>query len=156
MIEISPLTDSDRADWEALARNYKAHFNVGATAEEYEQTFRRLVGAEQVHGITARLNGAMVGLAHYYFHVSIWEPGYSRCYLQDLFVDQTARRHGVARSLIEWLARDAEARGATRLHWDTTVDNATARALYDRVGRHKGFIAYARRLGEDQNLAGSV
>ncbi|HET9171414.1 MAG TPA: GNAT family N-acetyltransferase [Actinospica sp.] len=156
MIEISPLAESDRAEWEALSRDYKAHFGVASTDEEYEQAFRRFIDTDELYGITARVNGTMVGLAHYWFHVSVWETGYCRCYLQDLFVDPGARRQGVARALIEWLAADAEARGATRLHWDTTVDN-TARALYDQVGRHRGFIAYARRLGAaDQNLAGSV
>ena len=152
MIEISPLTESDRAEWEALSRDYKAFFNV-EPYDDYDQAFRRLRDDEHLRGITARLNGKMVGLAHYYFHVSIWEPGHCRCYMQDLFVSQEARRHGVARALIEWMTQDAEAHGATRLHWHTTQDNSNARAFYDTVGRFKGFITYTRPLNAEQNSA---
>ena len=64
MIEISLLAEFDRAEWEALARDYKAFFDVEATDDEYEQTFRRLLDGEQIRGIVARIDGRMVGLAH--------------------------------------------------------------------------------------------
>lgn len=91
----------------------------------------------------------MVGLAHYFFHASVWSAG--NCYLQDLFVDKVTRRRGVAKALIEWVARDAEEHGAAKLYWHTTQDNATARALYDKVASFRGFIAYARRLNANQS-----
>ncbi|MFC0111312.1 GNAT family N-acetyltransferase [Kibdelosporangium aridum] len=146
MVEINFLTAADRADWEVLARGFQAHFQMDAYDEAYEQTWRRLLDREQIRGIAARLDGKMVGIAHYYFHTSVWAAGNCRCYLQDLFVDKETRRKGVALALIEWLAQDAERNGATRLHWHTPQDNVTARALYDKVAQYKGYIAYSRRL----------
>ena len=64
------------------------------------------------------------------------------CYLQDLFVDATVRRHGCGRELIEAVAAVAVQRGCHRLYWTTKEDNATARSLYDRVARFNGFIRY--------------
>ena len=82
----------------------------------------------------------MIGIAHYLFHASVW---YERtCYLADLFVDETVRGQGAARQLIEAVAAAARAGGAERYYWQTRQDNARARALYDRVARHTGFIRY--------------
>lgn len=144
MLEISPVTGSDRAYWEVLARGFNAYFATEVGDDGYERTWRRLLDGTQIRGIAARLDGKMVGFAHYFFHTSVWSAG--DCYLEDLFVDQEHRRRGVALALIEWVARDAEEHGAAKLYWHTTQDNVTARALYDKVAKFKGFITYTRQL----------
>jgi hypothetical protein len=48
--------------------------------------------------------------------------------------------------LIAQVAADAKRRGCERLYWLTHVDNARARALYDRVAAFEGFICYERGL----------
>ena len=54
----------------------------------------------------------------------------------------SARGLGVGRSLIEAVAAQAQARGAARYYWLAQEDNAVARALYDKVARHRGFIRH--------------
>ncbi|MFD2416869.1 GNAT family N-acetyltransferase [Amycolatopsis pigmentata] len=146
MVEISLLTESDRTDWEPLARGHHAHFGTRINDEGYEQTWQRLLEGQPTRGIAARLDGRMVGIAHYVFHAAVWRPG-GRCYLADLFVDQEVRRRGVATALIRWVARDAEEHGYPRLYWNTLAD-APARALYDQLAEfHEGLILYAYRRG---------
>jgi GNAT superfamily N-acetyltransferase len=123
-----------------LARGYKAFYETPVPDEGYAETWRRLLGPEDLHGAGARLDGRLVGIAHYLFHATIWQPDY--CYLQDLFVDETVRGQGAARALIEHVAAEARARDAARLYWTTKEDNATARALYDKVAVFSGFIRY--------------
>lgn len=143
MVEISLLTESDRAEWEVLARGHHAHFGTEMGDDSYERTWRRLLDVEQVRGIVARLEGRPVGVAHYLFHASIWYVG--KCYLADLFVDPEVRRRGVATAMIESVAADAEEHGAPGLYWNT-LDDAPARALYDKVARfHQGLILYTYR-----------
>jgi GNAT superfamily N-acetyltransferase len=143
MVEISFLAESDRNPWEALARGKDAHFGVERRDEDYERTWRRLLGDERIRGIAARVDGRMAGIAHYLFHASVWYAG--KCYLADLFVDPEVRRRGVATAVIEWVARDAEERGHPGLYWNT-LEDAPARALYDKVGKfHQGLIHYAYR-----------
>jgi GNAT superfamily N-acetyltransferase len=143
VVEISLLTESDRAEWEVLARGHHAHFGTEMGDDSYERTWRRLLDVEQVRGIVARLEGKAVGVAHYLFHASIWYVG--KCYLADLFVDPEVRRRGVATAMIEWVASDAEEHGAPGLYWNT-LDDAPARALYDKVARfHRGLILYTYR-----------
>ncbi|GLZ42614.1 GNAT family N-acetyltransferase [Actinokineospora sp. NBRC 105648] len=144
MVEINFLTRSDRADWEVLARDHHGHFGNDISDDDYEQTWRRLHEDERTHGIAARLDGAMVGIAHYVFHPSVWRPG-GRSYLADLFVTPSARRQGIATTMIKWAARDAEDHGFPRLYWNT-LEDAPARALYDKVGEfNQGLILYTYR-----------
>ncbi|WP_326835240.1 GNAT family N-acetyltransferase [Amycolatopsis rhabdoformis] len=141
MIEISPLRAEDRDRWEELARGYKKFYRTDVSPEEYDQTWQRLLQAEEVFGCAARLDdGQLVGIAHYLFHANPWAP--RSCYLQDLFVDETVRGHGTGRLLIEYVAQAARDSGAARLYWQTKQDNDRARLLYDKVATFRGFISY--------------
>ena len=140
MIEIAPLREADRAGWEPLARGYKAFYRTELADARYEETWRLLIADERIHGLAARLDGRMVGIAHYLFHPQTWSP--DACYLQDLFTAEDARGRGVARALIEAVAEAARNRGAAKYYWMTKEDNRAARALYDRIARFKGFVRY--------------
>ncbi len=54
--------------------------------------------------------------------------------LNDLYVDATARRGGVARTLLDAAAQFAREDGAAGISLETTRDNAPARALYRAAG----------------------
>ncbi|MDF9811192.1 GNAT family N-acetyltransferase [Streptomyces sp. SPB162] len=149
MVEISPLRPWDRVKWEALARGYKAFYETVVPDAGYEETWQRLINGGELYGIAARLDGEVVGIAHYLFHANVWSAG--ACYLQDLFVDEAARGRGAARALIEQVADAARERGVPRLYWHTRQDNAQARALYDKIARHRGFICYDVVLDGPQN-----
>lgn len=138
--EVRPLRGGDRAAWEPLARGYKAFYETPTSDAAFDEAWRRLVNEDGVYGLGAWHDGRMVGIAHYLFHGNTWEP--LVCYLQDLFTAPDARGKGVGRALIEAVAEDARRRGATRYYWLTQDGNRTARALYDKVARYKGFIRY--------------
>lgn len=70
--------------------------------------------------------------------------------LLTLAVGAPWRRHGLARDLIDAVARHAAAAGARRLFLEVAEDNAAARALYAGagfapIGRRRGY--YVRRAG---------
>jgi len=139
-IEIAPLRPGDRAEWEALARGYKAFYRTETPAERYEETWRLLMANERVHGLGARLHGRLVGIAYYLFHAQTWSP--DCCYLQDLLTAEDARGRGVAKALIDAVADAARERGSVKYYWLTKENNLPARALYDRIARWKGFLRY--------------
>src|SRR6516165_6230989 len=68
------------------------------------------------------------------------------CYLQDLFTAEASRRKGVGRALIEEVYRQAKLSGCGRVYWHTQETNRTARALYDKVAEHLGFIRYQKQF----------
>ncbi len=140
MIEITPLHRDDRQAWQPLAVGYNAFYERVLPDGSYDRTWRRLMEEKELHGLAARLDGRVVGIAHYLFHANVWFDGV--CYLADLFVDETVRGQGAARLLIEAVADRARARGCARYYWLTKQDNVRARGLYDKVARFAGFIRY--------------
>ncbi|MFF9808111.1 GNAT family N-acetyltransferase [Streptomyces coeruleorubidus] len=100
-----------------LARGYKAFYRATVPDEGYEETWQRLRGGAELRGLGARSDGKLIGIAHYLFHPTFWME--DSCYLQDLFVDETARGQGAARLLIEKVADASRERGASRLCWTT-------------------------------------
>jgi GNAT superfamily N-acetyltransferase len=139
-IDVAPLRAEDRAPWEVLARGYKEFYRTPTTDAEYETAWQRLLARDGVAGLGAKTNGRLVGIAHYLFHTSTWAQ--TVCYLQDLFTSPALRSKGVGRALIEAVAAEARVRGAARYYWLTQDHNAVARRLYDKVGKHNGFIRY--------------
>ncbi|MFO1163260.1 MAG: GNAT family N-acetyltransferase [Reyranellaceae bacterium] len=140
MIDIGLLRETDRPGWQPLAIGYNAFYRRVLPAASYDQVWRRLMKGEEIHGLAARLDGRLIGIAHYLFHAGVWFP--KVCYLADLFVDEAVRGQGAARKLIEAIADAARANGCVRYYWLTQDENAQARALYDKVARHVGFIRY--------------
>jgi len=139
-IEITRLKAEDRARWEVLSRGYKTFYKTQLPDSDYENAWARIMRGEDIHAFAGRLDGRLVGITHYFFHPHVWMGDV--CYLQDLFTDEVARGKGVARALIEAVADAAREKKATRLYWLTQDDNSRARALYDKVAKHQGFIRY--------------
>jgi GNAT superfamily N-acetyltransferase len=144
MLTIEPLQPNDREDWERLFRAYIGFYERTLPEAEYERAWRRFQAATEIHARAARLDGHLVGIAHFLTHAHT--NAADVCYLQDLFTDPAARGQGVGRGLIEHVAGWARERGASQLYWRTRDTNAPARALYDRVAEYRGFIVYQRDL----------
>jgi len=140
MITIGPLQASERQAWEKLARGYKDFYETVLPDKDYDRAWSRLLSDRDIHGLGARLDGRLVGIAHYLLHLNVWSDDV--CYLQDLFVEESVRGRGAARALIEAVADRARQRGASRFYWQTKQDNARARTLYDKVALFRGFIRY--------------
>jgi GNAT superfamily N-acetyltransferase len=80
----------------------------------------------------AELNGTPVGFALFFPNYSTWE-GRSGVYLEDIFVEESARRNGIGRKLIAALARIARERGFVRIDL-SVLDWNPARGFYRRLG----------------------
>jgi GNAT superfamily N-acetyltransferase len=139
-LEIFPLDHSHRDAWQPLAEGYKTFYNTPTSPAEYEAAWSKLMSGHEVHGIGASLDGRLVGIAHFLFHSSTWAPRI--CYLQDLFTEPQVRGQGIAKALIQEIARQARAAGAARYYWLTQENNAVARVLYEKLARYNGFIRY--------------
>ncbi len=144
-VTVNALLPADYAAWQRLGAGYNRFYEREFPQAIYERTWQRLMQGDGIHGFAARVDGQLLGITHYLFQPSIWTADV--CYLQDLFVDEAARGHGLAQALIEQVAQVAKARGAPKLYWLTHSINARARGLYDRVAKHHGFIRYDYALG---------
>src|SRR5450432_4162102 len=128
MIHIEPLRLTERARWAELWSEYQRFYGVELPAAVSESTWQRL-HTGRVHGLGAR-NSAdhLVGIVHFLFHDDTWSMARA-CYLQDLYVDSTARGSGCGRMLIEAVAEAARAAGANSPYWLTHHTNTVARLL---------------------------
>lgn len=140
ILEVFPLNRSHRDSWQTLAEGYKTFYNTPTSLLEYEVAWTKLMSGDEVHGLGASVDGKLVGFAHFLFHSSTWVQRV--CYFQDLFTEPEARGHGVAKALIQEVARQARAAGATRYYWLTQENNTIARVLYEKVAKYNGFIRY--------------
>ena len=145
--ELRELNKDDFDSWRRLWSVYLAFYNTSLNELIYETTFARLVSKDNTsqNGIVACKNDEMVGLVHYIFHPDNWNIE-DDCYLQDLFVVETARSLGVGRSLIEAVYAKAAERGSPGVFWLTEKTNKQARALYDKVARATSFIEYSHSI----------
>lgn len=134
----------DRLRWEPLWQDYQTSRKV--PEEVTETTWRRFFdGLEPVYALVAEEGDAVIGFVHYLFHRSTAMLG-PTCYLQDMFTMESARGRGVGRALIEAVCVRAKAAGASRVYWNTSATNATARALYDKVATLTSFVQYRKNL----------
>jgi len=143
---ISPLTNADRSEWDALWQAYITFYESDVPEAVSYSTFARIVRDDELHGAIARdAEGRAIGIVHWLTHAATWSTG-TYCYLEDLFVDPGSRGSGVGRALIEHVRAWAEEHGSSKVYWLTAHDNATARGLYDRVAVSTGFVHYEIEL----------
>lgn len=108
----------------------------------------------QFEAIIAELDGAPAGMALFHTRFSTW-LGKPTLYLEDIFVRETARGHGVGRRLMARLAALALARGWGRIDFHV-LDWNPARGFYRKLGfdhleewlRYGAGEGWLRRLAE--------
>jgi GNAT superfamily N-acetyltransferase len=140
MLTVTQLEPDDRAEWESLFRAYIDFYKRNEPRAMYDRAWDEFTRTERLHAFAARLDGPLVGIAHFLVHPSTSTADV--CYLQDLFTAPDSRGRGVGHALIEAVADWARQRGCYRLYWHTRATNAVARRLYDSVVKDSEFIVY--------------
>jgi len=144
VVATRPLRAGDRPQWELLWQGYLRFYRHRLPNNVTDSTFSRLVDeTTQPHGLVVENGGKILGFAHYLFHRSTWSLS-DVCYLEDVFVDQSARGAGAGRALIEAVYAASDRAGASTVYWMTQEFNADARALYDTIAHRTSFIRYER------------
>ena len=108
----------------------------------------------QFEALIATLDGEPAGMALFHTRFSTW-LGQPTLYLEDIFVRETARGHGVGRRLMARLAAIALKRGWGRIDFHV-LDWNPARGFYQKLGfdhleewlRYGAGDAWLRRLAE--------
>jgi GNAT superfamily N-acetyltransferase len=92
------------------------------------------------------------GVAQLRYRFGIWKAA-PDCWLEDLFVSDSARGRGVGAALVEAALERARIRGCRRIELDVNEANAPAVSLYERFG----FSAYTKHgAGRDLFMGRSV
>ena len=145
-LTVRPVRSADREAWEPLWQSYLTFYRAKLASDLTEATWQRFLDPlERLGAFVAERDGRLIGFAHYLLHRSTWAP-VCYGYLEDLFVEPSARGSGAGRALIAAVEAASREAGASRLYWTTEENNHTAQRLYDKVAQRPGFIQYRKVL----------
>ncbi len=135
--------ESHRPAWEALYAGYAAFYAVAQTPDMRARVWSWIhdPGETVECFLAVAADGVPIGLAH--FREFARPLAASRGgYLDDLFVDPSARGSGAADALFAALGDEARRRGWSVIRWITADDNYRARSLYDKVATRTPWVTY--------------
>lgn len=149
-MQIKPLTETDKTAWQPLWQDYLNFYQSDLPQAITDRTWQRLTDNHSpIFGFGAWLaidgKKTMVGFVHCVRHPNTWNTT-DCCYLEDLFVSETARGQGVGRALIEQVYDFARQNNCNRVYWVTQENNSTARKLYDTLATQTDFIQYRKNF----------
>jgi ribosomal protein S18 acetylase RimI-like enzyme len=98
-----------------------------------DETFRRTVEVLLADPQTEFLLAGQDGLAQLRYRLSAW-TGTEDCWLEDLYVRDSARGSGLGRALTEAAIERARERGCRRVELDVNETNTAAIGLYTSLG----------------------
>ena len=130
------ITRAGPADLDALATlfdTYRQFYGQPSDVERGRKWLRERLRFGESMVLLARRGNALVGFAQLYPMFSLVRTA-KTWILNDLYVDASARRKGIARQLLQAAADFAKTDGATGIALETASDNVAARALYRAAG----------------------
>ena len=145
-IKIAFLSHADYQSWLRLWQSYLTFYETSLPLITIEATWRNLLDSNvPIYGFGAWLDGTLVGITHVVLHPNTWNST-KCCYLEDLYVNESMRGHGVGRALIDHVYEFARQQNCNRVYWTTQEDNTAARRLYDTLASKTDMIQYRKDL----------
>lgn len=143
---VRQLQVKDKSSWQELYLSYVRFYESEPVEASTELLWDGLTKLEpDIQGLVAEVDGEVVGIAHFHYQLSTWSDT-SHCYLEDLYVSESARGKGVATALIKQVEDLAIQKKCSELFWITKESNSTARKLYEKVATRSEFVRYEKKL----------
>lgn len=144
-MEVRLANRTDRPRLIPLIRAYFDFYRAPQPVDAALQALLDRLEADPARGVqlVAEQDGQLVGFASLYTSFDTLIAA-EILVMNDLFVAESHRRHGIGRLLFEASRRYARDHGYLRLDWVTAQDNQVARRFYDHRGGVAGpWIAYS-------------
>jgi GNAT superfamily N-acetyltransferase len=100
---------------------------------EVRASVERIMGGDDGEYLLGAVDGAPVGVCQLRFRWSVWKSA-EDCWLEDLFVRESARGRGIGKALLAHLASLAVERGYGRVEWAVLDWNEPAITFYRSLG----------------------
>ncbi|MGA2924786.1 MAG: GNAT family N-acetyltransferase [Solirubrobacteraceae bacterium] len=151
-MNITLVTDRDLEQLLPLLRGYCDFYRATPTDAQLFALCKALIDDPERDGlqlIARDPGGRATGFATVYWTWSTSSA--SRIgVMNDLYVIESARGQGIADALIEACRVQCARRGASRLTWQTALDNDRAQAVYDRIGAtREQWLDYSLAAADD-------
>jgi ribosomal protein S18 acetylase RimI-like enzyme len=105
--------------------------STGPSNAELEITVGRLLDDRATEFVL--IGDPEAGFAQIRYRLSVWS-GKEDAWLEDVFVDESARGNGHGRTLVTAAIQRARSRGCARIQLDANRDNGPAIKLYESLG----------------------
>ncbi len=116
--------------------------------EGYAWWFSQELPRDEVVLLVAEQEGAIVGYVYARMEERDWNALLDACgAIHDIYVDEPARRAGVATRLIQAALRSLEAKGAPRVVLHTAAPNVVAQRFFEKLGFRRTMIEMTREAG---------
>lgn len=113
--------------------------------EGYAWWFGREIDRDEVALVVAERDGAIVGYAYGRLEERDWNQLLDACgALHDIWVEESERRHGVARRLAKAVIDALETKGAPRVVLHTAAANEGAQRFFESLGFRRTMIEMTR------------
>ena len=149
-VKIRPCRPDDAETLVAMIRELAVYEKLEEFARATPDALRtHLFGPRpSAEAIMADLNGSPVGFALFFSTFSTFrgEPG---LYLEDIFVREAHRNHGIGKALLATVARVAIERGCGRLEWSVLDWNTPSIGFYRSLGAEPMDEWTVQRLHEE-------
>lgn len=137
MLQSADIWTAGPADAPGVARLLCEFRDWWGTAGPSEQEMRasivRIMEGGDGEYLLGGPEGEPTGVCQVRFRWSVWKTA-EDCWLEDLYVRESARRSGLGRALVEAAVARARERGCRRIELDVNEDNGGALALYLACG----------------------
>jgi len=141
-VTVRAARPEDESRWRELWADYLTFYELTLDPAITDATWQKAIGDRSaIFMRVAEIDGQVVGFSLSLTHEGTWIQNLE-CYLEDLYVDASARGKGVGRALLDDLVGLCRDNGWSRLYWHTAEDNRTARKLYDSYVETDGHIRY--------------
>lgn len=142
-VNVSPISPSDRSDWEVLYNGYAEFYQVPMNDEILDTVWGWIHDqANPFYGLIAKdENGKALGLMHCRQMPSPLR-GALVGFLDDLFISPDARGQGVVEALYDALNKLGQEQDWPFVRWITAENNYRGRAVYDRLSDKTHWVTY--------------
>jgi GNAT superfamily N-acetyltransferase len=116
--------------------------------ESFARGVERLLADDRTDFLLASADGGRpAGVVALRYRYGVWQDA-TDCCLEDLFVEESARRDGLGSELVRAAIQRAQERGCRRIELDVNDANKPALGLYER----HGFDSFVPELGGHNRL----
>lgn len=149
--KVRPAKPDDEAEWRRLWHSYCDFYMVVVPPSVTDVLWERIGHAgTPIEALVAEVENTegkaeLIGFANYLVHPYTWGTDLI-CYVEDLFVAESARGFGAGTALIDGLIELAKKNGWPRLYWHTHESNEVARSLYERFTPVDPFVRYVVKI----------
>ncbi len=148
MARVWRATIDDAEAVASLLVGFRDHLGIDwPSANAYLGSVERLMERNEAEFLLAARDGDGTppeGVAQLRFRFGVWMAA-EDCELEDLFVAESARGHGLGKALVGATIDRATERGCRRIQLDAMEDNTTGLALYRAHGFASGDEVPGRR-----------